>query len=48
MREQGFYWVRLTEHDEWEVALWDGRFWSFVGTDNVYNSVYVVSDRVRR
>ena len=48
MREEGFYWVRPTEHDEWEVALWDGRFWSFVGTDSVWKTVFCVGEKVAR
>lgn len=31
MREYGYYWVNY--YNEWEVALYDGRYWWLAGTD---------------
>ena len=43
MRTPGFYWIKILEHWDWEVAEWDGQVWLRTGDDEVHidEDVYI-------
>jgi hypothetical protein len=30
--EPGYYWVRMSDVDDWEPAMWNRQLWVFLGT----------------
>ena len=51
-RQAGFYWVRLYQGADWEVANYhgDGRSWQVLGEDRCFDTedIFEVGDRIER
>ncbi len=42
MRQEGYYWVEYARN-EWEVAEWNGEYWSMIGSESVFIDANFVS-----
>lgn len=47
VREPGFYHVRVCGDDAWTVALWEGKWWRFVGIPSCDDSEFAEIDERR-
>ena len=48
MREDGYYWIKLTEHSEWEVSLYENGSFALIANEFAFytdNEVFEIDEK---